>query len=61
MTTDPLLLLATARARELQADARREALVRLVTCCRPSTVRSALTAAVARARRLVARRDPCCA
>lgn len=63
MTTDPMMLLATARAEELQADARRHALVRLVTCCRPSALRMTAQAVRERLRALV-RRDataPCCA
>ena len=57
MTSDPMMLLSQARLRELQDDARRQALVRLATCCRPSALRAALT-------RLAQRRpalDVCCA
>ena len=61
MTTDPVLFLAAARAQELRADARRHALVRLATCCRPSAVRTALAATADRVRRVVVRRDVCCA
>ncbi len=59
MTTDPLLLLAHSRSAELQAAARTQALVRLATCCRPSSVRRSLGRLVAAVPR---RRDAvCCA
>ena len=37
-------MIAAERQRSLQAEARRRALVRLVTCCRPSALRRALAA-----------------
>ena len=61
MTADPSLLLAATRAQELHTDARRQALARRVTCCRPSAPRTAVRAAAARVRRLGVRRDACCA
>lgn len=63
MTTDPMLLLAQQHSRELQAEARRHALVRLARCCQPSALRRAVSSARdAVAARLPHRgTDACCA
>ncbi len=42
MTVDPLLLLVQEHQDDLRAQARRDRLVRLVRCCRPSAVGRAL-------------------
>ena len=65
-TIDPLMLLAAGRMRDLQDDARRHALARIATCCRPSALRAALhTVLRAARRRLTAPRGAgdrvCCA
>ncbi|MCW2613566.1 MAG: hypothetical protein JWN08_560 [Frankiales bacterium] len=56
MSLDPYLLVAHEHQRELQSAARRQALVRLATCCRPSTWRRAVTVVAARRRPS----PPCC-
>ncbi len=45
MTSDPFLLVHAARTAELRAQARRDALVRIATCCRPSALRRTLAQA----------------
>lgn len=59
MSPDLMLLLATVRRQELQADARRHDLLRLATCCRPSVLRARLRALRARIGELLD--EPCCA
>ena len=50
MTPDPILVLSTSRLHELQDEARRHALARIATCCRPSAVRATLARLAARRR-----------
>lgn len=44
MIEEPTMVIAAERRRALRAEARQQALVRLASCCRPSTLRRAVAA-----------------